>query len=416
VLQRPTRLPQYFQPLRQTTAAAPATPQPVFRGVPKEEDPFDRAYEMARDGGPAAKRARELVAQAEAEFGKDHFGQARLLFEQAYQADKAATDGSRDKWAYCRLRHMADGVNAGTMSLDEAERDIRATLAMISSPRVAESGRDLLAEIERRRRSESAAFPVKHYAAGSGGWQVAETAHFRIFHAQGRELAGRVAQVAERTRSEMSRKWLGQEEAWQAPCDVYLHATGQDYTHVTGIAAASPGHSKIETDPGTGRVVSRRIDLRCDNPAMLEAVLPHEATHVVLAGHFGPQPIPRWVDEGIAVLTEPAAKVDMHRRNLARSYQERDLFALRELMELPDYPQPRRITTFYAQSVSLVDFLTRRKGPQDFCQFVRDGLREGYEAALRRHYGFRDFAELQSGWGREALAGQGGSAPAYAER
>jgi hypothetical protein len=54
-----------------------------------------------------------------------------------------------------------------------------------------------------------------------------------------------------------------------------------------------------------------------------------------------------------------------------------------------------------------VDFLSRQKGPQVFSQFVRDGLREGYEPALRRHYDLRGFADL------EARLGQG---PALAER
>jgi hypothetical protein len=39
-----------------------------------------------------------------------------------------------------------------------------------------------------------------------------------------------------------------------------------------------------------------------------------------------------------------------------------------------------------------------------FAQFVRDGLNEGYEAALRRHYNLRDFGELQERWGQVLTA------------
>jgi len=73
-------------------------------------------------------------------------------------------------------------------------------------------------------------------------------------------------------------------------------------------------------------------------------------------------------------------------------------------MQLGDYPPARQISAFYAQSVSLVEYLSRQHGPVVFTQFVRDGLREGYETALRRHYGYRDFADLQARWGQEALA------------
>ena len=62
--------------------------------------------------------------------------------------------------------------------------------------------------------------------------------------------------------------------------------------------------------------------------------------HVVLASQFTGKPVPRWADEGMAVLTEPAEKVELHRRNLARCRQEGQLFEVGRLMQLADYPQP----------------------------------------------------------------------------
>jgi hypothetical protein len=168
-----------------------------------------------------------------------------------------------------------------------------------------------------------------------------------------------------------------------------------------------------------GRVISREIHLHCDNPSALNAVLPHETTHVVLAGGFGGQPIPRWADEGIAVLTEPREKIDGHLRNLPKHYANGQLFGLRELIEQTyqpqqeNYPEPRRIGAFYAQSVSVVDFLAHEKGPQVLTQFVRDGMRSGYEAALQRHYGYRSFAELEQRWSAAALSSSQGVAQGY---
>ena len=66
-------------------------------------------------------------------------------------------------------------------------------------------------------------------------------------------------------------------------------------------------------------------------------------------------------------------------------------------MQLQDYPQPRRIGAFYAQSVCLVEFMTELRGPRVFTTFVRDGLRDGYEDALRKHYSM-DMSELQQRW------------------
>jgi hypothetical protein len=144
------------------------------------------------------------------------------------------------------------------------------------------------------------------------------------------------------------------------------------------------------------------MDLRLDLAGMAEAVLPHETTHVVLAGMFNANHVPRWADEGIAVLSEPNEKIDLHRRKLITHHQEGTLFGLKELMELADYPQPRRIGPFYAQSVCLVEFLSQRKSPKVFTDFVKDGLRHGYETSLQRHYNL-SFTQLEQLWQKEVI-------------
>ena len=113
----------------------------------------------------------------------------------------------------------------------------------------------------------------------------------------------------------------------------------------------------------------------------------------VLAGNFGPYAVPRWADEGLAVLSEPVAKIEQHRMNVTKAAREQKLFTVHELIHLNDYPEPRRLEAFYAQSVMLVDFLAQKKGPTVLVQFIRDGLKEGYEGSLRRHYDM-DFTTL----------------------
>ena len=68
------------------------------------------------------------------------------------------------------------------------------------------------------------------------------------------------------------------------------------------------------------------MDLHCDDVNMLVAVLPHETTHTVVAGNFGDQPVPRWADEGMAVLTEPREKIERHLRNLPKYRDDRHCF------------------------------------------------------------------------------------------
>ncbi len=238
------------------------------------------------------------------------------------------------------------------------------------------------------------------------GWTQTETANFRIYHTQSREFAAQVATVAEQTRSRTAEKWFGGfKEDWTPRCDVMLYATAAEYSQATGIPAVSPGRSYIGMDGG--RVVRRQMDLHCEDPTrLLRAVLVHETTHVVLAGQFGDQQIPRWADEGLAILSEPRATIDGHRRALQSCYHNSLLFHIRDLMQLADYPEPRRVAAFYAQSVSLVEFLSNEHGPTKFAPFVRDARKLGYEAALKRHYDYRSFEELEQKWMAKALTAE----------
>jgi len=370
-----------------STVSAPAKPQPTVR-LKSDDEPFPPARTQLKQDD----QARSLLARADEEFGSRHYNEARLLYKQANEVDKNAIEPSRDRWAYCELFHVVDQLNhssSANLSWPELEQDTR--LALSLAPRM-EYAKYLLTEIQKRRSGASAAdatkqgtdVAVRNVSRTQDGWYVAETANFRIFH-QSQELAERTAQVAERTRFNVHQKWFGAAgDPWIPKCDLYLHPTADAYSRATG-QYGSP------------------IDLHSDDQNMLTAILPHETTHVVLAGQFGERLLPRWADEGMAVLTEPRDKIERHLANLTSCRQNGQLLSLQELMQRDDYPQnPQYIGAFYAESVSLVEFLSNQKGPLAFTMFLHDGLRYGYEKALQRHYGLRSFAELEQRWGQYA--------------
>jgi len=76
-------------------------------------------------------------------------------------------------------------------------------------------------------------------------------------------------------------------------------------------------------------------------------------------------------------------------------------------LQLDDYPRnPRFVGAFYAQSVSLVEFLANQKGAQEFTLFLHDSMRYGEEKALQRHYGYQSFTELEQQWFQTAFRDQ----------
>ena len=378
------------------------------------EDPFAAKYQ--RDAfspalmvapGSSALKGQELLARGVDEFRKERYAEARVCFEQAYQADPSTLNVCKAQWAYCIIKGVSDTMEQpGVLParLPELRQQVETAIGMAPGNMMA-VGQQLLTRLDERAKAGAvpvSAIKVKHWGQNKEGWHVTESAHFRIFHRKDNAYAERVAHIAEHTRATMYRKWFQSDGIeWQPICELILHPTAADYTHMTGVPSNSPGHSRIESDP-SGRVIARRMDLRLDITTMLEAVLPHETTHVVLAGMFGNALVPRWADEGIAVLSEPDDKIEQHRRNLVKHHKDGLLFGLKQLMELKDYPHPRQIGAFYAQSVVLVEFLTQKRGPKTLTDFVNDGIRHGYETALQRHYGVT-FTQLEEEWRTHVL-------------
>lgn len=377
-----------------TTAAKPAyTARPQ---MPDEQsDPFADSNSKQNSAGS------DLLDQARREYDAKNYEAADRLYDEANRRDSRSIGPQREFWAYCKLYLATEAMNkAGWNPPADAEKSVLAALALSTSPQLQRQGKELLRAIHDRH------VDIRHVPAQGRSWPEVETANFRVIYHESRELAEQAARVAEMTRAAASRKWFGEEPpSWTPKCIIFLYPNADFYARQTGKAKDSPGHSTLARDPSNlERVVKRQIDLHCDVADMLTNVLPHETTHAVLYGRFGRHELPRWADEGMAILSEPREKVERYLKKIPALRTRHELFSASELMSLHDnYPEQRRITSFYVQSISLVDYLTSQKGgSQGFTRFVREGLESGFEAALQRHYSIRDFKDLQERWSQES--------------
>lgn len=330
-------------------------------------------------------------------FIQRRYAEAARWYQEAAQQTGSLPALARERWAYCKLYLVTSRLNDSTaLRADEAERlerELRA--AQTLAPRL-EFTQTLLTALAQRRQSAVAAEassgptsrPAWRHLPATGGWQVAASAHFRVYH-HNAELAEQVLSVAERTREAVAHKWLGRPlPAWPMTCDIYVHVNATAYSQATGAPSDSPGHSSIGAErTDASRLHSLRVDVRADHAHLLSAVLPHEITHVVLAGQTGPVPIPRWADEGIAVLSETYERIGRHLTHLPQFYDEGRAFTALELLTLTDYPDPGRMGAFYGQSACLVQYLSELRGPVEVLEFVKSLSRKGPEEALRQHYG-----------------------------
>jgi hypothetical protein len=234
--------------------------------------------------------------------------------------------------------------------------------------------------------------------------------NFQVIYPEGqRPMAEQVAEAAEAARAAQLKRWgdaLGG-LPWSPRCEVVLFPTAKDFTRETGQPPDSPGFSTMRMMEG--RIIFRRVHLRADYPNTLRAVVPHEVTHVVLADLFPNKQIPRWADEGIAVLAEPPAEQDLRVGELDAPLKAGRLYRLSELTGMEEIDN-RRIGLFFAQSVSLTRYLVDQGGPARFIEFVRETQRTGFDPALKRVYKIADGAELQARWLTFAKAGSKPSA------
>jgi tetratricopeptide (TPR) repeat protein len=372
----------------------PEQPVPVVDKAPlvgrgkafAELDPFD----------PRNVRDTGALARAEKAFTDGRFDEAAAAYE-AINGDTLPAE-ARERWAYCKLYAVAKAMEKGPPPAG-AERAIADALALSKAPKLKAWGEGLL-----RKAGEGAAVEVKHTAARGDGWALAETANFRVHHRTTPEQAEKAVRVAEAARVRMARFWFGEEPGdWSPRCDVFLHPSAQAFARNTGERETAPGFSNIKLEGG--RVTERGIHVRADHANVLGATLPHETTHVVIAGRFGTHHVPRWADEGIAVLSEPSEQVRLHLSHLPAHRREGRLLPLATLMKLEQYPDARLVGAFYAQSVSVTDFLVKKRDGVTFTRFVRAGLEGGYEGALERYYGYKSFADLERDWLATAFTG-----------
>lgn len=383
--------------------------QPKGPKVVKESNPF------SWDNSEDAHQFRSLLAGAETAFGKGDYEGALGLYTQAWQKQPQLPQSAKERWAYCRIHALTAKANrmgatpGFTAEFNKEASQVRALtnrfdqyLQKLGGTALQSSGSS--DSNGSRQADDFDGVKVFHDPQPTGGWQIANTHHFRVFHKLERSSAERVAQVAERTRRVQGKRWFGEKAiAWETKCDLYVHSTGNEYSQATGVPPSSPGHSTVKVE--SGRVSHRRIDLHSDDPNMLEGVLPHETTHVVLAGNLGTGLVPRWADEGMSVLSEPQDRIERHTRQMSKMNQEGGLFPLKQLLELRDYPENGRVGVFYAQSVSVVQFMASLKGHQVFSQFLKDGMTQGYDSALRTHYGVQDWREMDQAWRATAFQG-----------
>lgn len=337
------------------------------------------------------------------------FGEAARLFSAAFLSKVQLSPDQVAAWSFCRVRvaasQLAQGGNDPVVArsvITEVE-DALAQAPMNAS--LQKAGKDVLTAA--RRIAVDA--PTVAAVASAASEDAVETPSFRIVHHQQRALAETVAAAAEKRRNEIFTRWSGPPGgAWEPKCEIVLHSDGEAFSKVTSQPAEGTGRAIVTLEEG--RVTTRRIDLRVDDATVAEDALPRELTHIILADLFPRQAPPAWAELGMAVLAASDLERDRCRRTLGRCAQKGELLPVESLLGITT-PPANRVTGYYVESVSLVEFLVKWKGDKAFTTFLRDSQRYGMAAALKRQYGFSTAQQLEEAWTKGELGSTRAQAP-----
>jgi hypothetical protein len=200
------------------------------------------------------------------------------------------------------------------------------------------------------------------------------------------QVAQQIGQMAEHYRKEKAIQWLGREmPPWRERCPVHVRVTMNGPSGATRFAF------------DRGQILSQDMQIEGPLDRLLASVLPHEITHTVFAEFFR-MPVPRWADEGGAVLSEDDVERERHDRLVRQVLNTPGRkIPLRRLFSLTQYPGD--VMVLYAEGYSVSNYLVGISNRDTFLRFVAHGMSaNGWDSAVKAYYHLNRVEDLEESW------------------
>lgn len=233
--------------------------------------------------------------------------------------------------------------------------------------------------------------------AQEGKWRQEKSTHFIVNYKKApedfvRQLSEKAEELYNKIADDLGFRrfdfWL-----WDNRAKIYIYDDAADYRQSTGQPAWSAGSAMprekiIYTYPFA--------------KGFFETVLPHEMGHIIFREFVGFQnyAVPLWFEEGVACYQEnirnPAAKEILKASVSSGTFISIDKLAVLNPQLIAD---DALVQLFYIESASIVDFLIKEFGKDNFvlfCQNLRD--KKNFEKAICSVYPFADLKELGQAW------------------
>ncbi|MFH1888598.1 MAG: peptidase MA family metallohydrolase [Candidatus Omnitrophota bacterium] len=234
-------------------------------------------------------------------------------------------------------------------------------------------------------------------SASGDGWSVTKSTHFIIYYKKApQDFIDHAIQKSEYYYNKIADDlgfrrfdfWL-----WDNRAKIYIHDDAKAYQAATGQPSWSAGCAIIQR---------KEIHTFGQAQAFFDETLPHEMGHIIFrefVGFYNPD-IPTWLDEGVASYEEEELQ-STAKRLVKEAIAVNTFINLETLSKMSPHSigDTKRIALFYAEAVSIVDYLVREFGQDSFilfCQNLRD--KRDLERAIAYVYPFRNIRELDKSW------------------
>lgn len=240
-------------------------------------------------------------------------------------------------------------------------------------------------------------FIFAHLGFGeNSAWNKKEDRHFVIYYQNApHDFVENVAQTAEELYTEITRN-LGfvryQNWSFEERAKIYIYDDREEY---------KANARNMEWSGGMTFVNLKEIRTYAADYGFFDSTLPHELGHIIFHEFIQYNPVPLWLDEGVAMYQEKAKRWGANK--VVQGYLESGKFIPLDQLtsdKLRNNPTEENVNIFYAEAASIVYYMITEEGEYRFATFCRK-LTEGikFEEALQQSYGrFRDLKSLNEAW------------------
>lgn len=222
-------------------------------------------------------------------------------------------------------------------------------------------------------------------------WSELKDEHFVVFYppaqdsAWARKVLWKAESYYEKIATQIGYSRYSDFWTWDERVKIIIFENQESYLRKTGQPQWSTGYSNRDSRLFNSRVI---VTYYQEND-FLPGLLPHEISHLILRDFIGfDREIPIWFDEGVAQFYEEGKKEKVA-EVIGKLVNQKQFIPMESLnqWDVRQETDPRKVSLFYIQSVSVVDFLMREYGFRSFALLCRN-LKEGkdMESALLNAY------------------------------